>query len=149
MNRRPSRSQKRGERGSAIRRTIFLVILLCPLPALALALAHLPAWIEWPYLFGASGLASIFSYVAYRSDKRRAEEGSWRIPESTLHLADLLGGWPGGLIAQRQYRHKTAKTSFQVVFWLTVCAYQYAAADLLTRGRITAYLAGLVRTVLG
>lgn len=147
MKPRSTRSQNRRDRGSATRRAIFLVILLCVLPALALA--HLPLWLEWQYPAGECALASIFSYGAYRSDKRRAEEGSWRIPESTLHLADLLGGWPGGLIAQRQYRHKTAKTPFQVVFWLTVCAYQYAAADLLTRGRITAYLAGLVRTVLG
>ena len=42
------------------------------------------------------------------------------MPESTLHLFDLLGGWPGALIAQQQFRHKTVKASFQAGFWMTV-----------------------------
>jgi uncharacterized membrane protein YsdA (DUF1294 family) len=123
-----------------------MAIILCVLPGFALR--HLPAWLEWPYLAGLMGLASIVSYLAYRSDKRRAEAGSWRIPESTLHLVDLLGGWPGGLIAQRQYRHKIAKTPFQVVFWLTIVGYQYAAVELLTGGSITTYLLAVAQTAL-
>ena len=43
-----------------------------------------------------------------------------RTSESTLHSVDLLGGWPGALIAQQQFRHKTVKTSFQQIFWVTV-----------------------------
>ncbi len=67
-------------------------------------------------------LASIFSILAYGSDKKRAEEGLWRISENTLHLMALLGGWPGALYAQRLYRHKTRKESFRAVFWFTVTA---------------------------
>ncbi|WP_040500587.1 DUF1294 domain-containing protein, partial [Ideonella sp. B508-1] len=44
----------------------------------------------------------------------------WRTPESTLHWMGLLCGWPGALLAQQVLRHKTSKTSFIVVFWLTV-----------------------------
>jgi uncharacterized membrane protein YsdA (DUF1294 family) len=32
----------------------------------------------------------------------------------------LLGGWPGALLAQDLFRHKTSKTVFQAMFWCTV-----------------------------
>ena len=32
----------------------------------------------------------------------------------------FLGGWPGAFLAQRQFRHKTQKVSFRIVFWITV-----------------------------
>lgn len=80
---------------------------------------------------------STFTLLVYRSDKRRAEAGDWRIPESTLHLAALLGGWPGAFLAQRLYRHKTAKASFQFVFWTIVLLHQFAAYDSLTGWRLS------------
>jgi uncharacterized membrane protein YsdA (DUF1294 family) len=43
-----------------------------------------------------------------------------RTPESTLHLLSVLGGWPGALVAQQMFRHKSRKLEFQIVFWLTV-----------------------------
>jgi uncharacterized membrane protein YsdA (DUF1294 family) len=46
-----------------------------------------------------------------------------------LHLLDLLGGWPGGFLAQRRLRHKCSKGSFQFVFWLIVLSWQFAAVD--------------------
>ena len=64
-------------------------------------------------------LISSLSIVLYRHDKRAAQGGRPRTRERTLHLVDLLGGWPGGLVAQGHFRHKTRKTSFQVWFWLT------------------------------
>ena len=64
--------------------------------------------------------ASILSYLAYLFDKRAAGSGASRVSESTLHLYDLLGGWPGALIAQQQFRHKTIKRSFQIMFWAAV-----------------------------
>lgn len=63
---------------------------------------------------------SLVTLVAYWLDKRRAANGSRRIPERTLHLLSVLGGWPGALIGQQQFRHKTQKLSFRIVFWLTV-----------------------------
>jgi uncharacterized membrane protein YsdA (DUF1294 family) len=59
-------------------------------------------------------------FVAYGLDKRRASNGSRRVPEGTLHLLALLGGWPGALLGQRQFRHKTQKVPFRIVFWVAV-----------------------------
>jgi uncharacterized membrane protein YsdA (DUF1294 family) len=33
---------------------------------------------------------------------------------------EMLGGWPGGLIAQQLLRHKSVKSSFQRAFWISV-----------------------------
>lgn len=63
---------------------------------------------------------SALSYLMYRSDKIAARREGRRTPEANLHLVDLLGGWPGALIAQQRFRHKTIKQSFQLVFWATV-----------------------------
>jgi uncharacterized membrane protein YsdA (DUF1294 family)/cold shock CspA family protein len=60
---------------------------------------------------------SLLTFALYADDKSRAERGSWRTSERTLHLCELAGGWPGGFIAQRKLRHKTIKSSYQVVFW--------------------------------
>jgi len=65
-------------------------------------------------------LLSVLSYLMCWLDKEAAQRSAQRIPENTLHLVDLLGGWPGALIAQQQFRHKTVKASFQVVFWCSV-----------------------------
>lgn len=74
----------------------------------------IPAW----YL-----LMSLVSFVLYGLDKRRARRGSRRIRERTLHLADLLGGFPGGFVAQRVFRHKTRDRKFQMVYWACVVAH--------------------------
>lgn len=84
---------------------------------------------------------SALSYLMYRSDKIAAQSQAPRTPEANLHLADLLGGWPGALVAQQQFRHKTAKQSFQLVFWATVVVNLTVAAWLLRSGMF-AELAG-------
>jgi uncharacterized membrane protein YsdA (DUF1294 family) len=68
--------------------------------------------------------ASLLTFILYRQDKIRAGNGRWRIPENWLHAAELLGGWPGALLAQQLYRHKTRKLSFQAVFWVIVLVHQ-------------------------
>jgi len=64
-----------------------------------------------------SFVMSVVCFTAYGLDKRRAVNGSRRVPEQFLHIVALLGGWPGALLGQRQFRHKTKKLSFLIVFW--------------------------------
>ena len=73
-------------------------------------------------LLAAYALMSAVAFLAYRADKSAAEQGTWRTPESTLHLISLGGGWPGALVARQAFRHKTVKPPFRAVFWATVGA---------------------------
>ena len=63
---------------------------------------------------------SLVCFIAYGFDKRQAANGRRRVPERTLHLMAFLGGWPGALMGQRQFRHKTQKATFRIVFWIVV-----------------------------
>lgn len=60
--------------------------------------------------------------LAYAFDKSAATNGRRRTPEQTLHLLELLGGWPGALLSQQLFRHKSRKLSFRIEFWLCVIA---------------------------
>ncbi|WP_162842985.1 DUF1294 domain-containing protein [Neisseria animalis] len=73
-----------------------------------------------PKLAAAYLAAGAISFFLYRRDKTAAVRQQRRIPENALHTADLLGGWVGAWAARHRYRHKTAKTSFITVFWLSV-----------------------------
>jgi uncharacterized membrane protein YsdA (DUF1294 family)/cold shock CspA family protein len=65
-------------------------------------------------------VASLIAWLLYAFDKSAAMNGRWRTQEATLLGIGLVGGWPGALLAQQQFRHKTRKLSFQVPFWFTV-----------------------------
>jgi uncharacterized membrane protein YsdA (DUF1294 family) len=82
---------------------------------LAYFAADLPLWIPVLYL-----VMSVGGFVAYGVDKSAAKAGRGRVSEQTLLTLGLLGGWPGALIAQQVFRHKTRKRSFRRMFWLTV-----------------------------
>jgi uncharacterized membrane protein YsdA (DUF1294 family) len=69
-------------------------------------------------LFIVYGVMSSVAFILYGVDKYAAIKGGQRIPENRLHLCSLLGGWPGALLAQSMFRHKTRKQSFQMQFWL-------------------------------
>jgi uncharacterized membrane protein YsdA (DUF1294 family) len=64
--------------------------------------------------------ASLITFLLYGFDKSAAKRGGWRTKESTLHLFSLIGGWPGAMIAQQKFNHKTTKESFRSEFWFTV-----------------------------
>jgi len=74
----------------------------------------------WAHLLYAGASALCFAF--YSIDKSAARAGRERIPESMLLSLGFVGGWPGAIVAQQLYRHKTAKLAFRVRFWLSVVA---------------------------
>ena len=112
----------------------FLVLLL-----IGFATGRVPGLLVVAYV-----LLSLTSYVMYWLDKVAATKAFRRTPEANLHLMDLLGGWPGGLVAQHQFRHKTAKVTFQSAFWLTVVVNLAAAAWLVMDDRVLRVVKDLV-----
>ena len=85
--------------------------------AVALVLRGVPSWADLLYA-GASALCFAF----YAIDKSAARAGRERISESMLLSLGVVGGWPGAIVAQQLFRHKTAKRSFRIRFWISVIA---------------------------
>jgi len=52
------------------------------------------------------------TYLAFWSDKERAQQRLYRISESNLLFLALLGGSPAAIFAQQYLRHKTRKQPF-------------------------------------
>ena len=101
---------------------VFMVIVF-----LAAFSARIP-----PLVFGLYVVACPLAFIMYAVDKSAARKGASRTPENTLHMISLAGGWPGALVAQQTFRHKTQKQSFRSVFWLTVLVNTGAFLWLLT-----------------
>lgn len=99
---------------------------------------------EWRWFVGFYALMSALSFSLYGLDKRASTRGGWRTSEARLHLVELLGGWPGALLAQWVFRHKTRKTSFQVMFYVAVVANLAALAWILYAGLGGARATGVV-----
>ena len=126
----------RGERPpqSGIQQLPFKLLVLAALCVLPIwgSLVLLERGLVWVLL--AYPLVSLFSFCQYWLDKQSAQKGRWRTPENSLHIAELLGGWPGALVAQQVFRHKTRKISFQLVFWAIVALHQAFWIDQLALG---------------
>ena len=92
---------------------------------LMLVWAALLAWGVWTQRLPLWTLAALavlngVTLWIYAADKNAARAGRWRIPESQLHLLALLGGWPAAWVAQQNMRHKSSKTEFRAMYWLTI-----------------------------
>lgn len=93
---------------------VFIVVFFLGLLASAFS-GKLPLIILGLYL-----IMSLIAFIAYALDKSAAQNDRWRTQESTLHFISLLGGWPGAYVAQKKLRHKSIKTAFINVYWVTV-----------------------------
>lgn len=117
-----------GRGGFSLTHLFFLAALLV---APVLAVVRLDVFGHPFWVLAIAGVNSLSAFISQWFDKRRAEQSRWRVPENFLHLLELLGGWPGAFVAQRLFRHKTAKFSYQFVFWLIVVAYEFVSVDFL------------------
>jgi uncharacterized membrane protein YsdA (DUF1294 family)/cold shock CspA family protein len=93
---------------------VFIALFCCGVLA-STSLEKLPLIVVCLYV-----VMSVLTFVAYAIDKSAAHNGRWRTKESTLHFFSILGGWPGAYYAQQKLRHKSSKTAFKNVFWVTV-----------------------------
>lgn len=91
-------------------------LLVIPAFALLLGALHLahPLPRPIPLLYGALSTAL---FLVYGMDKWAARRGGARVAEFSLHLVALMGGWPGALLGQQIFRHKTAKPLFLRLTW--------------------------------
>lgn len=137
-----ARSQTASRRGTDsapegirnLRLKLLVLAGLCLLPALGAAqMAYSgQSWLP----LALYPLASLVSLLLYWQDKQQARTQAWRTPEKVLHASELCGGWPGALVAQQVFRHKTRKLSYQATFWCIVVMHQAFWADrLLLDGR--------------
>ncbi|TJZ78854.1 DUF1294 domain-containing protein [Chitiniphilus eburneus] len=106
----PRRIARGASNGSRFDFFDLLMLILLPVAAIVALRTGQP-------LFAiAYALFSAIAVVLYWHDKHRAVNGGRRVPESTLQIVALLGGWPGAWIAQHLLRHKSRKASFRAVF---------------------------------
>ncbi|GAB2839335.1 DUF1294 domain-containing protein [Microbacterium insulae] len=95
--------------------------------AVAFFVLGLPWWLPGLYV-----VLSLVALAVYGRDKRAARRGRPRVSEQSLLLLGALGGWPGSIVAQRVFRHKTRKRSFRRAFWTTVVLNVVTLAGFLT-----------------
>lgn len=97
-----------------LRLKLLVFVVLCAVPLFG----SVSMWLRGVSVIplAAYGIVSVLAFFLYWSDKHKARADSWRTPENVLHAVELAGGWPGALLAQQAFRHKTRKVSFQLVF---------------------------------
>ncbi|NYH12037.1 DUF1294 domain-containing protein [Pseudomonas moraviensis] len=130
-----ARRPDRGPSGGNIQHLKLKLVVLLIVCALPLS-GSLAMWLRGISLvpLTAYGLVSVLAFFLYWADKRKAQADAWRTPENILHAVELAGGWPGALIAQQVFRHKTRKVSFQILFWVIVALHQVFWIDQLFLG---------------
>lgn len=135
---------KRGRRGAARRPGWRLMRAVLVTAAFFTGLVVLSPATQWQWFAGFYALMSAISFSLYGLDKRASTRGGRRTREARLHLVELLGGWPGALLAQRVFRHKTRKTSFQVMYYVAVVTNLAALAWMLYADSGGARVTGVV-----
>ena len=65
-------------------------------------------------------LINLLTIVMYGADKMAARKGMRRVPEATLLVFGVTGGWPGAIVGQQLFRHKTQKQPFKKYFFISV-----------------------------
>lgn len=58
---------------------------------------------------------SALTFVVYGTDKWAARKNFRRVPERTLHIFSLVGGFMGALLGRKYFRHKTTRPEFFII----------------------------------
>ena len=66
------------------------------------------------YLFCYLLIINAVSFALMLSDKLKAKNRQWRIPEAVLMLSAVIGGSIGMLAGMHLFRHKTTHTKFML-----------------------------------
>ena len=77
------------------------------------------------YLFA----VNLAGFAMMGIDKKKAENGKWRIPEKSLFFVAMIGGSAGSAAGMKYFRHKTKHTKFKVGIPL-ILAFQLMMAVL-------------------
>ena len=78
-------------------------------------------------------IINIIGFILMSSDKSKAKEGSWRIPEKVFFIVSIVGGSLGTWAGMYVFHHKTKHWYF-VVFIPVILALQVIAAVLYLSG---------------
>lgn len=85
-------------------------------------------WVDGLVLVWFGGL-SLVAFLMFGWDKWRASRSGRRVSERTLILLGALGGWPGGFLGARLFRHKTIKRSFRIKYAMAFIPFGAAIAS--------------------
>ncbi len=108
----------------------FLYIIVIEM-ILASAIAIVLYW--WDKRMARKNAAPSQNQTSATTPARKARTRYRRVPERTLLVVSLLGGWPGAWWASQTFRHKTHKRSFRIQFWIAVAMNVAIIAYLLSR----------------
>jgi len=99
------------------KRVLLSVVALVVFPVLwwFVKAGKFPVLLLWAF----AGMSTV-AFILYGLDKWAAQREAQRTSENTLQFCALLGGWPGALLAQQLFRHKSTKRSFPIIFWFAV-----------------------------
>lgn len=99
----------------------YLTFALAPaLAVMFFSRAHVGEYLHLVWV-GATGVTT---FLVYAYDKAAARAGNrGRVPELTLHLLALLGGFAGGWLGRQLLRHKTQKPVFAVILLLATATH--------------------------
>lgn len=118
---------------------IFITILLL-IPSLAIYKLTRTLSISPIYPVAYLLVINLITFTEYKTDKQRARLKLARTPEIALHLWEIIGGWPAALLAQRKYRHKCSKSSYQSIYWFIIILHLFISTDYLLKWRICSEL---------
>jgi uncharacterized membrane protein YsdA (DUF1294 family) len=107
---------------------IIFILLAAPPSVVIFAMG----WLSAVY----ATIINVITFILYRHDKAQSRIGGWRVSESSLHVCELLGGWPAAFVAQRVFRHKTRKMSYQINYWGIVALHEVLWVDVVTGGAV-------------